>query len=192
MNLRAVFGLGLVGVSVYLATRQKANASAAVYKPTGINNTETRPVITPYIRTEPATIFSEPREVSIMPIKTSGFKLSSRSLNNLRGVNPKMVAIVKRAIEITEIDFGVSEGLRTKERQSELVAEGKSWTMDSRHITGEAVDVFAWVNGGVSWDWSYYEKIAVAFKRAARELNTPIIWGGDWRVRDGVHFELVR
>ena len=90
------------------------------------------------------------------------FKLGARSISNLRGVHPDLVAVVKRAITITEIDFTVTEGLRTKERQAQLVKAGASKTMNSRHITGHAVDVAAWVDG-VRWDWGLYAKIAVAF-----------------------------
>ena len=104
-----------------------------------------------------------------------------------------MIAVVRRALELTEVDFGITEGLRTKERQKQLVAEGKSQIMNSRHLTGDAVDVVAWVGSQVSWDWPLYEKIAQAFKQAAAELNTPIEWGGEWRsLKDGPHFQLKR
>lgn len=120
------------------------------------------------------------------------YKLGSRSIANLRGVHPDLVAVVKRAITLTEIDFTVTEGLRTKERQAQLVKAGASKTMNSRHITGHAVDVAAWVDG-IRWDWGLYAKIAVAFKKAAADLGVPIIWGGDWKsFRDGPHFELDR
>ncbi|MBZ8513170.1 M15 family metallopeptidase [Escherichia coli] len=120
-------------------------------------------------------------------------KFSYRSENNLDGVKRELVAVVRRALELTEVDFGITEGLRTKERQKQLVAEGKSQTMNSRHLTGDAVDVVAWVGSQVSWDWPLYEKIAQAFKQAAKELNTPIEWGGDWRtLKDGPHFQLKR
>ncbi|WP_350357189.1 M15 family peptidase, partial [Escherichia coli] len=85
---------------------------------------------------------------------------------------------IERNTQLTEVDFGITEGLRTKERQKQLVAEGKSQTMNSRHLTGDAVDVVAWVGSQVSWDWPLYEKIAQAFKQAAAELGTAIEWGG--------------
>lgn len=119
------------------------------------------------------------------------YKLGSRSLANLRGVHPDLVAVVKRAIELTPIDFTVTEGLRTKERQAQLLKAGASKTMNSRHITGHAVDLAAWVDG-IRWDWPLYAKIAIAMKTAASELNVPIIWGGDWKFKDGPHFELDR
>jgi peptidoglycan L-alanyl-D-glutamate endopeptidase CwlK len=121
------------------------------------------------------------------------FKLSARSLSRLEGVHPDLVKVVKRAIEITEVDFMVTEGLRTRERQRQLLNAGASRTMNSRHITGHAVDVAAYVAGEVRWDWPLYPRIASAFKEAARELNVPITWGGDWpKFRDGPHFELKR
>lgn len=101
--------------------------------------------------------------------------------------------VVERAIAITEVDFVVLEGLRTKERQAQLLIAGASRTMNSRHITGHAVDLGAWVGKEVRWDWPLYAKIATAMKKAATEQNVPIVWGGDWRTfKDGPHFELNR
>ena len=119
------------------------------------------------------------------------FRFSLRSLNNLKGVNPDLVKVVHKALELSEIDFVVTEGLRTIERQRELVAKGASQTMNSNHLTGNAVDVAAWVDGTVSWDHNYYVVISKAFKAASNELHTPITWGGDWKgFVDAVHFEL--
>ncbi|GAA0394848.1 M15 family metallopeptidase [Brevundimonas terrae] len=121
------------------------------------------------------------------------YRLSQRSRDRMKGVHPDLVAVVERAIQITGIDFTITEGLRTPARQKELVKAGASRTQNSRHLTGHAVDIAAWVDGTVRWDWPLYPKIAAAFKQAAKELNTPIIWGGDWpRLRDGPHFELDR
>lgn len=121
------------------------------------------------------------------------FHLSPRSQDRLTGVHPDLVRVVKRAIQLTEVDFMVTEGLRTKERQAILKAAGASKTLNSRHITGHAVDVAAWVGGDVRWDWPLYAKIAKAFKQAAAELGVPIVWGGDWKsLKDGPHFELDR
>lgn len=118
------------------------------------------------------------------------FKLSQRSIDRLNGVHPDLASVVKLAIERSEIDFMVTEGLRSKERQKELVAAGASKTMNSRHITGHAVDLAAYVNG-IRWDWPLYEKIAKAMKQAAYELNIKIEWGGDWKsFKDGPHFQI--
>lgn len=120
------------------------------------------------------------------------FKLSQRSLNNLKGVDKDLVAVVKRAIEITEIDFGVTEGIRTLDRQEELFKKGLSKTMKSKHLIGRAVDVVAYVDGKVSWEKEDYYPIALAMERAAIELNVKIKWGGDFkRFFDGPHFELI-
>ncbi len=68
-----------------------------------------------------------------------------------------------------------------------------SRTLNSRHLTGHAVNVAALVGRQVRWDWPLYGRIAEAFKAAARELRVPLAWGGDWtRLRDGPHFELDR
>ena len=121
------------------------------------------------------------------------FRFSSRSLRNLEGVHPDLVAVAYRALEITEIDFLVTEGLRTREKQIELVRAGASRTTRSRHLTGHAIDIAAWVAGGVRWDWPLYEELSRAFKQAAAELDVPLIWGGDWKTfRDGPHYELSR
>ena len=121
------------------------------------------------------------------------YVLGTVSKNNLKGVHPDLVQVVEKAITLTEIDFRVTEGLRSKTRQIELVNKGASKTLNSRHITGHAVDVVALIGGSVRWDWPLYDKIAKAFKQSAKELNIPIVWGGDWKTfKDGPHFELDR
>lgn len=121
------------------------------------------------------------------------FLLSARSVDRLKGVHPDLQKVVLLAITLTEVDFGVTEGIRTIERQRELVAKGASQTMKSRHITGHAVDLAAFVGGEVRWDWPLYSKLAYAMKTAAFKLKVPIVWGGDWTsFKDGPHFELDR
>ena len=119
------------------------------------------------------------------------YKLGTRSLQSLSGVHPDMVAVVKKAIEITEVDFTVIEGIRNVSRQRELYKAGKSTTMNSRHITGHAVDMVPWP---VDWeDLERFETMAKAMKSAAEELEIPIVWGGDWKsFYDAPHFELDR
>ena len=119
------------------------------------------------------------------------YRLGNRSKQRLEGVHPDMVAVVERAIELTEVDFTVLEGLRTLERQKTLVARGASTTLNSRHITGHAVDLGAYVDGEVRWDWPLYHKIAEAMKQAALELKVDMDWGGDWKsFPDGPHYQL--
>ena len=115
------------------------------------------------------------------------------SIERLQGVHPDLVRVVERAIDLTTVDFTVLEGLRSPERQQTLVASGASQTLNSRHITGHAVDLGAWVDNQVDWSWPLYTKIANAMKAAANELGVAIVWGGDWRTfKDGPHFELDR
>jgi peptidoglycan L-alanyl-D-glutamate endopeptidase CwlK len=119
------------------------------------------------------------------------FRLGLSSKSKLVAVHPALVAVVNRAIEITEVDFGVTEGVRSVARQRELFAQGKSKTLNSRHITGHAVDLVAMVLGNVTWEWDYYRQIASAMKEAAKELNVDMEWGGDWTdFKDGPHFQL--
>lgn len=110
----------------------------------------------------------------------SQFILSKKSRDRLAGVHPDLVKVVERAIEITEIDFTVLEGARSKARQAQLVASGASKTMDSRHLTGHAVDLAAYVAGSTRWDWPLYYKLAEAVQQAAKELSVQIVWGGVW------------
>lgn len=119
------------------------------------------------------------------------FTFSQRSVNNLKGVHPDLVKVVYKALEYTPIDFVVTEGLRTKEKQASLVASGASRTTKSRHLTGHAIDFAALLNREIRWDWPLYVKIADAFKRAGNDLNIPIEWGGDWTsFKDGPHIQL--
>jgi peptidoglycan L-alanyl-D-glutamate endopeptidase CwlK len=112
------------------------------------------------------------------------FKLSKRSRNNLIGVKPQLVAVVERAIQLTKIDFAVTEGVRTEARQRELVAKGASQTMDSRHITGDAVDLVAFLGNRISWELNLYDDIADAMRLAAIEVNVGLRWGAAWNVPD--------
>lgn len=121
------------------------------------------------------------------------FKLGIRSRLALRGVHPDLVRVVERAIGLSDVDFTVTEGLRTKERQAQLFVAGASKTLNSRHLTGHAVDLAALVGGKVRWDWPLYDTLAAAMKEAARIECVPIEWGGDWEsFRDGPHFQLPR
>ena len=120
-----------------------------------------------------------------------GYKLGTRSLQNLSGVHPDMQAVVKKAREITEVDFTVIEGIRHIDRQRQLRKEGKSTTLNSRHITGHAVDMVPWP---VDWeDLDMFETMAEAMKDSAEELDISIVLGGDWKsFYDAPHFELDR
>lgn len=120
-----------------------------------------------------------------------GFKLSALSEKRLVGVHGDLVRVVRRALQISDLDFTVLEGLRSPERQKALVASGASKTLKSRHLTGHAVDLAPFVGGKVSWDWPLYYRLAESVKAAAEELETPIEWGGDWKTfKDGPHWQL--
>lgn len=137
------------------------------------------------------------------------YTLSAKSEARLAGVHPDLVRLVRRALQISDVDFAVVEGLRTLERQRELVAKGASQTMHSRHITGHAVDLAPVIGGSISWAWPPFYKLAAAMKQAAGEAGVPVVWGGTWKpvaelpedvlravlsksFADGPHFELSR
>lgn len=120
-------------------------------------------------------------------------QLDERSVRKLDGVHADLTKVVARAAELSEIDFIVTEGVRTMKRQRELVAAGASKTLKSRHLTGHAIDFAPVVGGQVTWKWPPFVIIADAFKTAAKELGIAIVWGGDWtKFRDGPHIELDR
>ena len=119
------------------------------------------------------------------------FKFSARSLEKLKTAHPDLQLVMMQAITLSPIDFAITEGIRTAEKQRTLVIRGASRTMNSRHLTGHAVDVAAFIGREVRWDWPLYELIADSVKQAAQNLKIPIEWGGDWkRFRDGPHFQL--
>lgn len=126
------------------------------------------------------------------------YALGKRSLERLVGVHHDLVRVVKRAIELTDHDFSVIEGLRTIETQRAYVAKGASKTMNSRHLTGHAVDLYP---VGRPTPWDKCPVVAAAMLAAAVELDVAIRWGGDWNMDgdsrdekfyDGPHFELLR
>lgn len=118
------------------------------------------------------------------------FQFSAASKARLVGVHPDLIRIANKAITISKVDFKITEGLRTMERQRQLLRDKKTKTLFSRHLTGHAIDVMACVKGE-EWEWKHYAEIAKAFKTAALSLNLPIEWGGDWPTfKDGPHFQL--
>jgi peptidoglycan LD-endopeptidase CwlK len=121
-------------------------------------------------------------------------RFSQRSLNNLRGIHPDLRRVIDRALRESPLDFIVIEGLRTEERQREMVASGASRKMNSRHLTGHAVDLLPiGPDGRAAFDWPLYHQLGPAVKAAAEAEGVKIVWGGDWRTfKDGPHFELNR
>ena len=117
------------------------------------------------------------------------FNLSARSRNKLEGVHPDLVAVVQRAIELTKVDFGVTYGVRTYSEQEQLVAQGRSQTMKSKHLIQDsgyshAVDLVAYFGSDISWELNVYDEIADAMAQAAREVGIPIKWGAAWSEGD--------
>ena len=120
-------------------------------------------------------------------------KFHQRSLANLDTVHPDLKRVMLEAIENAPFDFGITEGLRTKERQQQLFNEGKSQTLNSRHLTGNAVDIVIFMDNKVTWDLKYYKVLSEHIKAVAKLNDVPVVWGGDWKsFVDAVHFELDR
>ena len=135
--------------------------------------------------------------------------LGHRSLARLEGLHPDLVRVVKKAAAISPLDFTVLEGLRTLERQKQLSQIGATKTLNSRHLTGHAVDLAPMISGAVSWDWPLYHVLADVVRSASIAEKVPIRWGGTWKLLsaiqgpitakilsrsfpDGPHFELPR
>lgn len=109
----------------------------------------------------------------------------------LRGVHPDLVRIVLRALEHPPVPFMVFEGVRSAKRQAELYAAGASKTLNSRHLTGHAVDLLPLVGGKPTWAWKPIKLLAPHIKAVARQEGVALDWGGDWwRFPDGAHWEL--
>lgn len=121
------------------------------------------------------------------------FALGQRSKDRLSGVHPDLVKVIEEAIKESPLDFSITEGLRTRERQKELFDAGKSQTMNSRHLTGHAVDIAVIKDGTVTWDSKYYIPVLDHIKTIAKQFNIPIVCGGDWvTFKDYPHIELHR
>jgi peptidoglycan L-alanyl-D-glutamate endopeptidase CwlK len=112
-------------------------------------------------------------------------------MKRLEGVHPDLQRVVFRALELGPLEFIVTEGIRSKARQAQLVKAGASKTMNSRHLTGHAVDLAVRVGGKIRWDWPLYHILGKQVKEAAKVEGVSIVWGGDWvSFKDGPHFEL--
>lgn len=112
------------------------------------------------------------------------FTLSQRSLGRLDGVKNELHSVVTTAIGLTNVDFGVICGLRTEKEQEDLVARGASQTMKSKHLTGDAVDLMAYIGSRGSWELNLYDDIADAMKEAAVREGVGIRWGASWSIPD--------
>ena len=117
------------------------------------------------------------------------FKLSNRSLSKLEGVSEDLVETVKKAIELTSVDFGVIYGVRSLAEQEKLFKSGRSQTMKSKHLlqddgTAHAVDLMAYQDGEPCWEIQVYDEIADSMKEAAVRTGTKIRWGAAWQIDD--------
>lgn len=121
----------------------------------------------------------------------SNFKFGARSLKRLEGLHCDLVKVMMHALAISDLDFTVLEGKRTLARQKQLLKEGATRTLNSRHLTGHAIDIAPLINGTVRWDWPLYNRLAKTIKKAAKEVGVTVEWGGDWKTfKDGPHWQL--
>ena len=119
------------------------------------------------------------------------YSFGTKSSERLAQVHPDLQRVFNEAIKNSPLDFSITEGLRTIERQKELFSSGKSQTMRSRHLDGHAVDIGVLVNGALNWDFNNYQLVADHVKSVASKLGITIEWGGDWMsLKDGPHFQL--
>lgn len=119
------------------------------------------------------------------------YSFSKLSRQRMEGVHPDLIAVMELALSRSKVDFLIVEGLRTRARQAELVKSGASQTMNSRHLTGHAIDIAPYVDGAVRWDWPLFHELAPVVKQAAADLGVSIEWGGDWTTfKDGPHWQL--
>lgn len=122
---------------------------------------------------------------------TAAFKFGPRSEERLQGVHPDLIKVVRRALELSKVDFSVSEGLRTYARQKQLVADGKSKTMNSRHLSGHAVDLYPVSKAGAEWVREDFAEVVDAMRRASKALGIPVEHGHDWKsFPDSPHHQL--
>ena len=115
------------------------------------------------------------------------------STDRRKGVHPDLLKLADAVLQAAPWPLRITEGMRTLERQKQLLAAKATKTLNSRHLTGHAVDLMATVDGAGRWDWGLYPTLAAVVQQAASDLGVPIVWGGSWpRFRDGPHFELDR
>jgi peptidoglycan LD-endopeptidase CwlK len=120
------------------------------------------------------------------------YSLGEASNREVRTVLEPLQRVVRVAITLTDVDFSVVEGIRSEEQQRKNIKEGVSWTMDSKHLTGQAVDIYPWVHNQTSHDPEHYKRVAKAMFTAAQQLKIEIEWGGFWKDarEDCPHWEL--
>jgi len=133
---------------------------------------------------------------TVAAITFSGFVLNERSQQTIAPISTKLAVVVRCAatkpiftIDGKTITFVAYHGLRTELEHRSMIERGVTWVNHSKHQDGKAVDIMAVVDGKGTWESAPYYELSKAFYSCGNELGVPITWGGEWRVKDLVHFE---
>jgi peptidoglycan L-alanyl-D-glutamate endopeptidase CwlK len=124
--------------------------------------------------------------------------LSQRDMQRLKGVRAELVDLAQVVSNIVPqtlpgAKLFITEGLRTVERQKQLVKAGASRTMNSEHLKGRAFDFGLMVNGKVRWDWPLFNQVGKIVESTAADLGIRVEWGGRWKkFPDGPHVQLAK
>lgn len=130
---------------------------------------------------------------AVLNVSAHRLMLSEKSISRMKGVDARLQAVIGAAAAICPLEFQVSEGLRSRERQLMLCMAGKSTTLNGQHCMGRAVDIVVIKDGAANWNFDNYRKVADSVKKAAAQLAVEVEWGGDWKtLKDGPHFQLKR
>ena len=140
-----------------------------------------------------AALVAVPKSTPVYPKKTApSKKLDARTERNLKGVNPALIKVYREARIRSGKNFIVTEGVRSQARQIKLYKAGKSWTLNSYHKTGDAIDVALIEGRKAIWTAREYNAFAKIMYTVAREMKVPLKWGGEWKSRDRPHFQTKR
>lgn len=117
----------------------------------------------------------------------------SRALKDLSPrFRPKAVELLARCVE-AGIALMIIDTLRTPEEQAANIAKGVSWTVNSKHLTGDAIDVCPYdqyfLHAADKLKWDANDPVWQTIGQIGEALG--LRWGGRWTHKDMGHFEFV-